>query len=524
MTPLKLRVLLVTHSYGGNGGIKSEHPDVRDWLIDTVLRIKADPRCELIEYEPGKRVLDISDTPVTLCRNRAVVEARRLGADVLCCVDSDQAPDLEVGYEPIAKPFWVAAFDFLYQRYNRGPVVVGAPYCGPSPDQCVYVFRWRNKRNPTPAISDHQLEMYTREEAELMSGVQECAALPTGLIMYDMRIFDLLEPNNDGGQGWYAYEWTDKYASHKGSTEDVMATRNMSFIGEQALGYNPLHCAWDSWAGHWKPELVGKPRSIRADEVSRAYADAMRRLPRDRVLGRVESNVPDEYIAQNLYEEKPPTPDEAIRAAENQTTCTDLSVLQGLVKRLVDRFPERPLKIVEVGSFFGESALAMAEALGPKGGTIYCVDTWEGSASDKSSATYRQLCEVLGEDAIYKTFLHKTGHKNDVIAPVRGKSVEVAAKFEELSGCDTAVDLVFIDADHLYEAVKEDIRAWLPHLRAEGILCGHDFGLFPGVSQAVNELFSLYDLEGLVWSVDFGRSRQVPRYRASQLQEANGRR
>jgi hypothetical protein len=39
---------------------------------------------------------------------------------------------------------------------------------------------------------------------------------------------------------------------------------------------------------------------------------------------------------------------------------------------------------------------------------------------------------------------------------------------------DGILDLVFIDGDHRFEAVKADIMSWFPKVRAGGILCGHD--------------------------------------------------
>lgn len=57
-------------------------------------------------------------------------------------------------------------------------------------------------------------------------------------------------------------------------------------------------------------------------------------------------------------------------------------------------------------------------------------------------------------------------------------------------------DIVFIDGDHSYEAVKEDIAAWLNRVRPGGYIGGHDWGeRFPGVRQAVRGAFDVADIE-----------------------------
>lgn len=48
-------------------------------------------------------------------------------------------------------------------------------------------------------------------------------------------------------------------------------------------------------------------------------------------------------------------------------------------------------------------------------------------------------------------------------------------------------DMVFIDAEHTYEAVKEDIFLWRPLVRKGGILSGHDYGSYPEVTKAVDK-------------------------------------
>lgn len=56
-----------------------------------------------------------------------------------------------------------------------------------------------------------------------------------------------------------------------------------------------------------------------------------------------------------------------------------------------------------------------------------------------------------------------------------------------------SVDIVFVDADHSYEGVREDIRLWQPKVAPGGWLGGHDYQnidpRFGGVDRAVNELF-----------------------------------
>ena len=256
----KFSLGICTFSYGGNGGISSEHPDVREWMIPTISKLTQDPRISDV------RVWNLSDTPITMTRNKSVLMAREYGVDILVMVDSDMKPDLYAGQEH-TKPFIESSLDFLVAHYAKGPVVIGAPYCGPPPTESVYVFRWQAQQSHN-ANPDFRLEMIDRDTGAKMAGIQECAALPTGLIMYDMRAFDITEPQTEEDKPWFYYEYPDKYQAEKASTEDVTMTRDLSLTGTQKLGYNPVFCNWDAWAGHWKPKCVGKPQVVQAVDVS----------------------------------------------------------------------------------------------------------------------------------------------------------------------------------------------------------------------------------------------------------------
>ena len=263
MTPAKLNVFFAFYPYGGNGGVSSEIPAIRTWFADTLVSIKKDERIGEIQS------MNFSDTPITLTRNRSIQVAREAGADVLIMCDSDQVPDLYVGQDAFAKPFFPSTFDFVYDHRLKGkPVVVGAPYCGPPPIECVYVFKWANWESQSLG-QDMRLEMFSREEAAGRSGIEEVAALPTGLIMFDLKVFDLLEPP------YFYYEYADKYEQEKASTEDVTCTRDLAMHGMELTGHSPVHCNWDAWAGHMKPKCVGKPMPLTVDQVNRKYRDAV---------------------------------------------------------------------------------------------------------------------------------------------------------------------------------------------------------------------------------------------------------
>lgn len=71
-------------------------------------------------------------------------------------------------------------------------------------------------------------------------------------------------------------------------------------------------------------------------------------------------------------------------------------------------------------------------------------------------------------------------------------------------------EVVFIDALHDYESVKQDIALWWPLVREGGYLCGHDYQhRFPGVMRAVAEAFPLFKVGLAPDSVWFVRKESL---------------
>ncbi len=262
----KLSLFIATFSYGGNGGLATTSPKVCQWITHTL---------KGMDDRIGERVWrDFVDTPIPMLRNAAVLAAREWGADLMLMVDSDTHPDVELAEDSEAKPFWDTSLDFIYDNYDKGPHVVAAPYCGPPPLENVYVFTWANMQSDHPN-ADFTLRQFAREEAQCRAGIEDVAALPTGLILYDMRAFDLTEPKENGDRPWFYYEYKDLLEAEKCSTEDVTATRDMALVGCQKLGYNPINVNWDAWAGHIKQKVVRKPRIVTSDMVAGQFARAV---------------------------------------------------------------------------------------------------------------------------------------------------------------------------------------------------------------------------------------------------------
>jgi hypothetical protein len=257
--------VIFTRFPGGN----SEHPDTTDWMIETVIKAKSDPRIgDVMHWREA-------DTPITMVRNKAVKVAKAAGADFMVMIDSDMRPDLSLKG---AKKFWDTAWPFMidpavraeYGIAHTGPCIIGAPYCGKPPHENVFIFRWTTMQSDHPN-PDFRLDQFPREEAALRTGIEEVAALPTGLIIIDMRVFDYLE------SPYFYYEYMDAEETEKASTEDVTFTRDATMAGV------PCYVAWDCWAGHHKSKCVGKPGLIYVDDMKEKFQRAIRQGLRSNV-------------------------------------------------------------------------------------------------------------------------------------------------------------------------------------------------------------------------------------------------
>lgn len=139
---------------------------------------------------------------------------------------------------------------------------------------------------------------------------------------------------------------------------------------------------------------------------------------------------------------------------------------------------------VEIGSFLGKSSCYLAQKIKQSGKKIklYCVDTFKGIENDSA---YKLYYDKYGSDYFwkFKENVKKCGVE-DFIFPIRNTSYEASLLFE-----NNTLDFVYIDANHTYEHVKNDILTWKEKLKSNGIMAGHDYANYCDVPLAVNEIF-----------------------------------
>jgi hypothetical protein len=170
---------------------------------------------------------------------------------------------------------------------------------------------------------------------------------------------------------------------------------------------------------------------------------------------------------------------------------------------------------VEVGAYLGRSSLYLASRIQQTGKKVrlYVVDRWDGWIYDEDEELQaeRENEIPLEKEDVFRRFIRNVlrAGVEDVIFPLRMPSEQAAGLFE-----DGTLDLVFLDADHDYQAVRRDLEAWFPKVKRRGLLGGHDYlhPDFPGVRRAADEFFMEQELPLQIHGTSFLATKPSPRW------------
>lgn len=140
---------------------------------------------------------------------------------------------------------------------------------------------------------------------------------------------------------------------------------------------------------------------------------------------------------------------------------------------------DKPMRVLEVGVWKGRSShailSAMLEGSKPIDSKYFAIDNWS-KESDESNAIAKQEFQKVCKEFDDRIGIEMYDHQ----------SLKVLPNFP-----DDYFDFVFLDGDHSYENVIEELKAVYPKVKRGGYILGHDYRIAVAdrVVKAVNEFF-----------------------------------
>ena len=167
--------------------------------------------------------------------------------------------------------------------------------------------------------------------------------------------------------------------------------------------------------------------------------------------------------------------------------------------------------ICEVGAWAGMSTSILGSFAKENSGAVYTIDWFRGTLIKGKMEP-----AALKQDtfSIFKERMDKSNLTDNVF--VLHMTSQQAVKIIR----DKIFDLIFIDANHTYPYIKQDLDLWLPKVKEGGIFCGHDCEAtpdkvpydinsyldtdyhkshHPGVIKAVFEKFPKANIHSTIW-------------------------
>jgi len=119
-------------------------------------------------------------------------------------------------------------------------------------------------------------------------------------------------------------------------------------------------------------------------------------------------------------------------------------------------------KGVEIGCFKGEFSRTIVSTWP---GILYMVDPWRPLGDE-----YIDNSNHKNHSEAYSETMGNIGGYEDRAIMVRALSEQAVNLFE-----DNSLDFIYIDGNHAYDFVKQDIELWYPKVKKGGLISGHDY-------------------------------------------------
>ena len=157
---------------------------------------------------------------------------------------------------------------------------------------------------------------------------------------------------------------------------------------------------------------------------------------------------------KKLTKQRNPRPAKADRRAE-------LGVLIDIVFKQGYKIDPANCTMVEIGSFKGKSTEVWCENFKK----VYAIDPWQNGYDIEDDSSENESMEEVEKEFDARTEKYQNSGK---LVKIKKTSMDAVNDFD-----DKSIDFVYIDGNHMFDFVNEDIINWRPKTK---ILGGHDFG------------------------------------------------
>jgi hypothetical protein len=159
--------------------------------------------------------------------------------------------------------------------------------------------------------------------------------------------------------------------------------------------------------------------------------------------------------------------------------------IRSTIRFVMDVMGNAPLIGAEIGVSIGVNAESIMKTLNMK--KLYLVDPYEPYVEDGFSVKFA-LTE--GQKEIAAKRLKRFGERIEWFYQTSDRAAPLIPN---------GLDFVYIDGNHTYEYVKQDIADYFPKIKEKGVIGGHDFGkYYLGLIRAVTEFSVNNSLELMV--------------------------
>lgn len=140
-------------------------------------------------------------------------------------------------------------------------------------------------------------------------------------------------------------------------------------------------------------------------------------------------------------------------------------------------FQDRKLIGAEIGVLYGKNSQNILDNLSIE--KLYLIDTWNDYGKADNSYNHQEA---------YNEVVRKFNNDSRVQI-LRGYSIEKAKDIP-----NNSLDFAYIDANHSYDFVYQDLCIWTTKVKNNGIVAGHDIGMID-VMNAVKDFGKFFKFE-----------------------------